>query len=325
MNAQITSERVSACPACGAGCSAHWAAARDRLYRVTDQEFEYSRCPDCGSLFQSVRPIEQEVHKCYTAAYGPHASKHDGHTLSRLPAWLNAFFERLARKMVGMDAFSRWTKSVEKRLVKAGDILDFGCGSGKYLDRARKLGCTTLGMDFSGQALAEASHRGHETLNVSDESWAELERRRLKFVRLNHVVEHLYRPRETLQRVFEAMDKGGVIHISTPNPLGPSAQRYRDAWWGLECPRHVVLMPPEHLERMLESIGFSSIEVVQEPVVKDFVRSWAYTRVDRGRLSNERVEGLAGDGLLNWIFSFAFSKAFRESGQADRYHVLAEK
>ncbi|MCQ9378570.1 class I SAM-dependent methyltransferase [Methyloversatilis sp. XJ19-49] len=224
-----------------------------------------------------------------------------------------------------MDDFANWMKSLDKQMAAAGDILDFGCGSGKYLDRARKLGCRTLGMDFSDQALAEVARRGHETMDVSDASWDKLAHRRLKFVRLNHVVEHLYRPRATLGKVFDAMDEGGIIHISTPNPAGPSAARYRSAWWGLECPRHIVLLPPAQLVKLLESLGFRSIEVMQEPVIKDMVRSWAYTRVDRGALSNDRVEGLAGDGLLNCAFALRIRRFFRESGLADRYHVIARK
>lgn len=321
----VTAERVDACPACGGLTANFWSVATDRLYRSTDQEFEYSTCTACGSLFQSLRPIESQIYRCYTSAYGPHAAHHDGRTLSRLPAPLNGFLDRLARHRAGMNGFSRWMKSIEKRMVAAGEILDFGCGSGKYLDRARKLGCRTLGMDFSEQALMEAARRGHETMDVSEASWEALAGRRLKFVRLNHVVEHLYRPSDTLGKVFRAMDDGGVIHISTPNPSGPSAALYGSAWWGLECPRHIVLIPPVQLVRLLEVIGFRSIEVAQEPVVKDMVRSWAYKRVDQGALSNERVEGLAADGLLNYIFAFRFRRKFDEIGQADRYHVIACK
>jgi 2-polyprenyl-3-methyl-5-hydroxy-6-metoxy-1,4-benzoquinol methylase len=324
-NSAIGTERTSECPACGDHRNQLWATARDRLYRSTDQEFEYSRCTDCGSLFQSLRPLESDVYRCYTSAYGPHASKHAARTLSHLPASINAMLDRLSRRIVRMDAFSKWMKSVEKKLVAAGNILDFGCGSGKYLDRARKLGCSTLGMDFSGQALAEAARRGHETLDVSEASWSLLAGRRFGFARLNHVVEHLYRPRETLSRVYDALEPQGVIHISTPNPDGPSSGSYGSAWWGLECPRHIVLIPPAQLVKLLESIGFTSIEVMQEPVVKDFVRSWAYTRVDRGALSNECVEGLAGDGLLSCLFALRFRLKMDKTGQADRYHIVARK
>lgn len=216
-------------------------------------------------------------------------------------------------------------KHVERKLAGAGNILDFGCGSGKYLDKARKLGCTTVGIDFSPTALAEAGRRGHEVMEASDDTWSRLQGRRFRFVRLNHVIEHLYRPQKTLQQIFNVMDSGATIHLSTPNPRGPSATQYRSAWWGLECPRHIALIPPKQVVKILKDIGFSSIEVVQEPVVKDVVRSWAYTRVDRGGLKGVNIEQLADDGLLNLLFSIKLRWLSSGNVDADRYHLIAVK
>lgn len=321
----IQSEKVEICLACGSADSAFWCSAYDRLYRTTDQTFEYRSCNACGTLFQSIRPVESEVWKCYSEAYGPHAAKSKLKALFNLPVWATRGCQKAADLILGQTRFQVWIRQVEKCLVDAGGILDFGCGSGKYLDRAHKLGCTTLGIDFSPKALEEVARRGHETMPVSEGTWDAIAARKLKFVRMNHVVEHLYEPLRVLRKIHDAMDEGGCLHLSTPNPAGPSATRYRDAWWGLECPRHIALIPPAQLEKMLRKAGFKSVTIVQEPIAKDLLRSWAYRRTDAGQLRNVDIEGLAGDGLLNLLAALPMRKALQLTGQGDRYHVLAVK
>jgi 2-polyprenyl-3-methyl-5-hydroxy-6-metoxy-1,4-benzoquinol methylase len=321
----IQDEEIKACPVCGSERSEFFCEGRDRLYHTTDQAFAYRRCMECQSVFQSLRPVEAEVWKCYSDSYGPHSMRGKANSFLRMPSMLNRCALKLADRITDYGNFNNWLRDVEKHLAKCGDILDFGCGSGKYMDRARKLGCRTLGVDFSDKALAEAARRGHETMPVSDAAWDALFARRLKFVRMNHVVEHLYQPQAVLAKIYDAMDEGGFLHISTPNPLGPSAQHYRDAWWGLECPRHIVLIPPAQLKAMVMHAGFSIVSIRQEPVAKDLLRSWAYKRVDQGRLKNIDIEGLAGDGVLNLVFSFPIIRHINRTGQADRYHLLAVK
>lgn len=321
----IQTEENRRCPACGDEQSELFCEGRDRLYRTTEQIFTYHRCANCETIFQARRPLEPEIWKCYSDSYGPYAPKARHQTLIKVPAVVSRAAQKLTDRVVGLSAFQKWMRGVEQRLAQAGEILDFGCGSGKYLDRARKLGCKTLGVDFSPKALEEAARRGHETLPVSCATWDGIAARRLKFVRMNHVVEHLYDPLLILRKIYAAMDEGGSLHLSTPNPLGPSATLYGDAWWGLECPRHIVLIPPVQLERMLKLVGFGSVSIIQEPVTKDLLRSWAYRRADAGRLKNVDIEGLAGDGVLNLVFSFRLALHMRSAGYADRYHVLAQK
>lgn len=318
-------ERIDHCPACGSHNSDFWCIAKDRLYNSTPQDFEYRSCNDCKTIYQSLRPLESEIGKCYTPSYGPHAATHQTTNLLHVPRKINNLSRVLASKISGASDFNFWMNSVDRKLAGAGNILDFGCGSGKYLDKARKLGCTTVGIDFSPTALAEARRRGHEALEASDATWSQLQGRRFRFVRLNHVIEHLYHPKETLRKIFDVMESGATIHISTPNPLGPSATQYRAAWWGLECPRHIALIPPDQTIKILKEIGFSSIEVAQEPAIKDAARSWAYTKVDQGKLQKINVEQLADDGPLNLFFSIKHLVSSRNKVAADRYHLTAVK
>jgi len=166
------------------------------LHQTTSQEFEYSRCLDCRSLFQSLRPVPSEVWKCYPNHYGPHASVRHRNTLTRLPNGFNRIANLLAEQIVGVARFRQNISQVEEHLKNSGIMLDFGCGSGKYLDRAKKFGCMTIGMDFSVQALEQVRNRGHKAILVDDEAWNSLGTDTIGFVRMNHVIEHLYQPEQ---------------------------------------------------------------------------------------------------------------------------------
>lgn len=322
MDSLIT-EEVKLCPICMGNSREFWAYAGDRLHQTTRQIFEYSRCLDCDVLYESLRPIQEEIWKCYPLNYGPHGYSQRQKTLIRIPKWLNDLTLKLANRVVGVPSFRREIKKIERHLKEAKRMLDFGCGAGKYLDRAKKFGCVTIGMDFSEVALDQVRARGHQGLTVEHSSWEWLGVGTIDFVRMNHVVEHLYEPRDTLTLVKRILSPSGVLHLSTPNPNGPSASNYRSAWWGLECPRHIVLIPPRQMVELLEAVGFRKIQIIHEPVAKDLVRSWANTYVDRGMLSNNRVEGFAEDGLLNLWFGIRNFAVYKKNISTDRYHVLA--
>lgn len=319
----LVTEEITCCPVCKGNSKELWATANDRLHQTTEQTFEYSRCLNCEALYQSIRPIQEDIWKCYPDNYGPHRKIHQRKTLAKVPKWLNGLANHLADRLVGVYAFRQRLVQVEEHLKQGMRMLDFGCGAGKYLDRARKFGCITIGMDFSSHALDQVRSSGHQALPVDDSSWETLGIGTVGFVRMNHVIEHLYDPEKVLRMIFRTISPGGILHLSTPNPNGPSANRYRSAWWGLECPRHIVLIPPQRMAEILESAGFSEIEIVHEPLAKDLVRSWAYTRVDRGLLSSSSVEGLAEDGLLNLWFGRIVARALKRGESTDRYHIFA--
>lgn len=323
---KITLERVSNCPSCDSPGSEFWSKAHDRLHRTSDQTFEYRRCLNCHTVFQALRPVQSEIWRCYPSDYGPHSKRGAHATWSHMPRVIDRILSRLADTVVGGPAFRAKLAEAERLLSQAGTMLDFGCGAGKYLDRARKLGCVSIGMDFSPQAIEQVRSRGHTALAVDDASWSTISAESIGFVRMNHVVEHLYDPRTILAKLHAVMKSDAVLHISTPNPDGYSATKYRDAWFGLDCPRHIALLPPQCLENILRKIGFDRIEIIPDPHPKDLVRSWAYRRMDRGVMkASQDVTSLVSDGVLNLYFGSRMARAFAQGHSLDRYHLIARK
>lgn len=320
----VNTEALVNCPLCNSGSHAHWAEGMDRLYRVTEQRFKYSLCNACGVIFQSVRPLASEVVRFYPQQYGPYGKRAPTRTWSNLPPVINRALSTLARRIIYNQDYSRRMDALQKTMQSSKTVLDFGCGSGKFLDHARSFGCATIGMDFSETALEDVRRRGHQALSVDDASWDQIPAGSVDFVLLNHVIEHLYDVAGVLRHIYRVMAPGATLHIATPNPRGIGAETYREAWWGLECPRHITLFPPQQLAETLTVAGFKEVEILHEPIVKDLARSWAYRQVDLGKMSHDRVEGLFEDGLLMLLFARRAAKANRE-GRSDRIHAIARK
>jgi predicted SAM-dependent methyltransferase len=144
----------------------------------------------------------------------------------------------------------------------------------------------------------------------------------LDFVRMNHVIEHLYKPQETLGRLRRKLRPGGRLHLATPNAASLAFRLLRQRWYPLECPRHIVLYTARVARRLLLEVGFSEVETHQEVLTKDTARSIGYFFHDLGRLDTAGALGfMHRAGLAEVLFAPARIAAL--TGRSDRFHAIA--
>ena len=321
----LETEVLAQCPCCASSDTHHWCYASDLLLSTTDQTYEYHRCRRCFVLFLRVRPLESEAGRAYPSDYHPYTnSQSDGDLVASGPS--TRLFGRVVSRIVGSIGRlvnARRPRS-HKRLGKGDVFLDFGCGSGKFLDRMRQRGCATIGMDFSPHALAAVEKHGHVALPVSDLGWSAVPLQSVDFVRMNHVLEHLYDPRDVLGHLYKKLHRGGVLHVAVPNPNAWLARAFRSNWLGLDCPRHLVLYPPTVLKGLLTEIGFGEFEIIHEPAAKDHIRTWALFLNDMGLTHVEDVNLLIRSRWLQALFAVPAACAVLARG-GDRFHVIARK
>lgn len=326
MTESIGTEIQIRCPYCDGVDTEHWCFASDLLLATTDQTYEYHRCRGCSVLFLRIRPRESEAGRMYPADYHPYA---DGERETEDPGH-DPRSHRGSPRRSG-SATARIKKLVnwriprdDKKLGKGDVVLDFGCGSGKFLNRMRARGCATTGMDFSPHALIVVAQNGHRALPVSNEGWEKVPLCSVDFVRMNHVVEHLYHARETFDLIRERMKRGGILHVAVPNPDGFSALAFRRYWHGLDCPRHIILYPSAALAELLRDCGFSVTSIVQETLAKDHIRSWVYRLQAAGWLRGKDPDRYSEK---RWLQALAAIPVLLASllGRADRFHVVAKR
>ncbi len=290
--------------------------------RLSSQQFEYSKCSDCGALFMSTRPVEADISFFYSSGYQPYQTASREEPLMSRKVLLIRGLKGALRKALGgagMRSFPR----CYSQLLPGSLFVDFGCGAGKTLDVMRRGGHHTVGVDFSPLAISSARQRHHQAYSV-DEFWQAFPDSSADLVRMNHVVEHLYQPQAVLKGIAAKLKSGGALHIAVPNPEGISALVFRENWHGLDCPRHVILYPPKTLVHLLGEAGFEHFEVRQEAISKDFARSLGYWLASKGLYSLSKVEGLMNNsvlGILLWLPMWLCAL----SGHGDRYHVVCRR
>lgn len=331
----VPTESVQSCPNCHGQRRSVACVARDRLYRVTDQTFRYSRCSDCGVLYQSVRPVESAIHHFYPADYAPYQANtspagdqgdesqpHRKLALVRKGARLFARWLNRKVQWAFPDAFQHNLHTWYAPANAGMTLLDFGCGSEAFLNQARERGWRTIGVDFVPEVVENVRRAGHPCLLVSPGLWDQLADESIDCIRMNHVLEHLYSPGETLRNLRRKLKPGGRIHIATPNSACWTFKIMGERWFSLDCPRHITIYTPQAARNLLTLVGYRHVRTVQEVLTKDMARSIGYWLVDRHRLNHEALIGLQSHtGLAEMLYTPARLASL--CGVADRFHAFA--
>ncbi len=334
----VKTERLYSCPYCDSREIAVWCSGYDRLYRLSDQEFTYSRCKKCDLRFLSLRPIESEIRKFYPQDYGPYQGTSQCVSLPNSPLfpadWLpmRFIYKVLRRALISFnyrvghlfpDAFPQDFQRFYKPQKEGLRLLDFGCGSDAFLNWAREQGWKTMGVDFSESAVDLVRRSGHKALLMSPAVLNEIEDESLDFVRMNHVLEHLYHPKEILTMIKRKMKLGATLHIGVPNPHSITSKIFRSRWLGLDCPRHLILYSHRVLKKFVSEVGFSEIKILHETLTKDFARSLGYFMFDRGRIKHDEVEKMMyRQDLSNLLYIPA--RLASVLSVADRFHLFGK-
>jgi 2-polyprenyl-3-methyl-5-hydroxy-6-metoxy-1,4-benzoquinol methylase len=326
---RLATERVEGCPVCGSTTTTTWRReCRDWQQVQITQRFEYERCTRCAACFLAERPLESELGKVYFPGYGPYQAApgatpkppriHPGARVAAPPL-------RAAGAAIGLlsrhrlSRMLRWAYTPE---AEGETLLDYGCGTPAFLDDARARGFATVGADFSADVLDVVRASGHAAYVVGREFERNLAAGSVSCVRMNHVIEHLYRPRAALAVIRDKMRRGARIHLSTPNPDSIGSRFFSRRWHALDCPRHVILYRPRLLRRLLAELGFRDVSIVHEVAPKDLTRSWGIVLYDRGSISHEQIDAMAADPVRYGLFLPVASIGALFS-HADRYHVFA--
>lgn len=203
--------------------------------------FAVVQCQDCGLCFTNPRPSVRSIASFYPPSYPPHL---------QAPRTMTARAgRRLLRLLGAVDPAGQATHQGARRL------LDFGCGSGRFLVGARAHGWQTTGMEVSVVAKRAAAETGVPVIQGTLPH-ADLEAGSFDVITMRHSLEHVHEPLETLRQAYRLLAPGGKILVVVPNIGGLPFRWFGRAWVGLDLPRHLTHFTPRTLRRMLACAGF---------------------------------------------------------------------
>jgi Methyltransferase domain len=217
------------CPACGADDGVEAFYARAHASNRSELRFRYCTCRDCGAVYCSPRVCSDQIDQFYPCDYHP-ARTHR---------------QRIDKGLHQLGIV------LEMGLRSPGRVLDWGSGSGEFVEVLRMLGFEAYGYEpqrAPGTALQQEGilYELGEVLGVLPE---------IETVTLLDVLEHLDDPSGLLS--LWAAHTQADVYVLTPRGDSPEVRRFRGNAYTVQAPTHLFMPTRESLERLGRRTGWS--------------------------------------------------------------------
>lgn len=310
----IRTRRIPVCPVCGAPGDILHRGVHDRMFGAPGA-WDFKRCVSgtCRVCWLDPAPLGEELWKAYKKYY-THAPQSEANGagwarkayravkldyLSTTYGYPSSAASGLSRRFgFLLYALPICRSSVDleiRRLarVQNGLLLDVGCGTGEWMAHMQARGWRAHGLDFDEAAVKTALSVGMEVSlgSIEDQQYPS---DTYDAVTLNHVIEHLPNPLETLRECHRVLKPGGTLFLATPNIQSWGHQLFREHWRGLEPPRHLQIFSPGSLRSILKKAGFETHTVRTHPSFYVFFHSL------RIRSQSQPVKYKVPAPLLSW-------------------------
>jgi 2-polyprenyl-3-methyl-5-hydroxy-6-metoxy-1,4-benzoquinol methylase len=219
---------------------------------VSQQTFQIVRCNECQLLFTNPRPTVETIGAYYKSdAYISHDDTQTG------------LIDTVYRTV------RTYTLNQKEKLIRQlnegrrGAVLDYGCGTGTFLQQCQTNGWNVVGFEPDPDARQLAEQRTRQPI-LKDLN--EIQNRQpLDVITLWHVLEHVPRLNETLQTLTGTLRAGGALVVAVPNPASADAQKYGPFWAAYDVPRHLYHFTPNVLKPLIEKAGLRLEKQVPMP------------------------------------------------------------
>lgn len=214
------------------------------------------RSAESGLVMLDPRPGANEMAAHYPAeAYDPFLNQANSRSLRDKVYLAISDFLLAGKAKIVMNDIGKPPESAH--------VLEVGCSTGRLLLRIhRDYGvplANLCGVETDRQSAEAARNAGLTHISEHGLEDADFNQRFDRIV-FWHVLEHLHRVGETLDRARELLKPGGQLIIAVPNLESDDAGRYGASWIALDAPRHLYHFTPETLRKLLENHGFSVLD-----------------------------------------------------------------
>jgi SAM-dependent methyltransferase len=245
--------------------------------------FKLVKCNNCGLHYINPRPVKQHIGYYYSEGYYAHNPVNKKKLKERkrfAGKWMN--IKKNVRKLIRIHYYNYPCNTEEgrKRLSSykkillwffyltyrsrldiipftgEGKLLDIGCGNGRYLSILQKLGWQTYGIEQNPSSSEYARTELHLNVETEDLLNYQYKDKFFDVITMWHSLEHLYEPIPTLKEVKRILKDDGLLVIAVPNVDSFAAKVFKENWYQLEIPIHLIAFSPDSITRMLDSAGF---------------------------------------------------------------------
>jgi 2-polyprenyl-3-methyl-5-hydroxy-6-metoxy-1,4-benzoquinol methylase len=281
-------EYISQCPVCSHHENDIFLQTQDHF--LTKENFSIVQCKQCNFLFTNPRPEISALPSYYESEdYISHSNEKKG---------LLSLIYKQAQKY----SLARKFELLEK-LPSKSKLLDYGCGTGAFLNYCKQKGLDTLGIEPNPGAREIAIRN---QLKVEDESFVhKLEPGSFDVITMWHVLEHVPLLKERFNTLTEALKPGGRLIVALPNADSWDAKYYHEYWAAYDLPRHLYHFTPDTFRKLAGQFPLTFLS--QHPMKLDAYyisllsekykkgKSGYLTAFLKGRTSNCHAKKAKGD------------------------------
>ncbi len=231
------------CVACG---------GEEAEHQFEKSGFAYSRCANCGTLFQSPRPDIEAFAQFYRNSESARY-------------WAEEFFPAVAekrREKIFRPRVAQLARNCADRNLPVKRIIDVGAGFGIFLDEWRALfpDVEAIAIEPSEALAEECRRKGFKVVediveNVAGyDGFADL-------VVCFEVLEHVYEPLEFVRTLKKLVRPGGDVFVSTLGIDGFDLQILWDRSTQIFPPHHINFLSIAGFHALFERAGLENISL----------------------------------------------------------------
>ncbi|MFY0605497.1 MAG: class I SAM-dependent methyltransferase [Cyclobacteriaceae bacterium] len=214
-------QKLEECPVCK-----HTHFTNDIIcedYSQSNESFVIVKCEHCELRFTNPRPDENNIAQYYQHDdYISHTNKANN-------------LVNLVYKLARYYTLRQKAKLI-KGHVQGKQLLDFGCGTGVFLNHMHALNYQIQGYEPSEQAREIALKSGNFPVH---QNLTQIQKEQYDVITAWHVFEHVHELKATLRALRKTLKPDGIILAAVPNISSYDAHHYKEHWAAYDVPRHL--------------------------------------------------------------------------------------
>jgi len=235
-------EKLEVCPVCKNTSFSNFLICKD--HSISGESFALTQCKKCSFVFTNPRPDESTLPGYYESEdYISHSNKSNS---------LINFIYKLVRNYTLQQKIK-----LIKKYTSEKKILDYGCGTGEFLQACQKKGFNTIGFEPNQSARNQTIDKGIQTVESLDDL-----KEKVDVITAWHVIEHVPDLKKTIKTLKKKLNKEGILIIALPNLNSYDAKYYKEYWAGLDVPRHLYHFTQESFGTLIAKTKLSLIDTV---------------------------------------------------------------
>ncbi len=240
---------------------------KDRMFPEIEGKFKLFQCQNCG-LFFLEQPCPQVLEKHYSGNYSVFSDLSDTKDARKIFTLIETLYHYVQARN-DASGFSRVLKFLlapfspffrSAKIIEEGRYLDVGCGIGYFPLTMKYLGMKPNGVE---PASFDPWLSNEYNLNIFNGTLdqAHYEDDYFDVISLNHVLEHVPSPSETMCELNRILKPGGYLIIAVPVKDSLASKIFGKYWAQMDTPRHLYLFSREILEKYALKHNFDILKV----------------------------------------------------------------